>query len=102
MQSRFTKAADVYSFGITILELACNLDLPKNGPLWSELRNDKFPQCLCRISPDLQTIIRSTMCSSYQQRPDINTLLRNEKVQEILSKRRHCLPLNQVVIIFFF
>lgn len=43
MQFIFTKAADIFSVGITTLELACNMDLPKNGPLWAELRNDKFP-----------------------------------------------------------
>lgn len=99
MQSQFTKAADVFSFGISILELACNLELPKNGPLWSQLRNDIFPLCLCQISPDLQIIIRSTMRSSYQQRPDVNTLLMTDKVQDILAKRRHSLPLKTVVII---
>lgn len=48
MQAHFTKAADIFSFGITALELVCNLDLPNNGPLWVQLRNGTFPTCLER------------------------------------------------------
>lgn len=43
LQGRFTKAADIFSLGITILELACNLDLPKNGHLWQKLRDGLLP-----------------------------------------------------------
>lgn len=51
LQFMFTKAADIFSVGITTLELACNMDLPKSGPLWGELRNDKFPPCFdCKSS----------------------------------------------------
>ena len=32
-QGRFTKACDVFSLGINMLELACNLDLPRHGDL---------------------------------------------------------------------
>lgn len=48
MRSKFTKAADIFSLGITILELACNMDLPNNGPLWQQLRENIFPQFLSR------------------------------------------------------
>lgn len=44
LQGVFTKAADIFSLGITILELACTLELPKNGHLWQELRNGVFPE----------------------------------------------------------
>lgn len=43
LQGRFTKAADIFSLGITILELSCNLELPANGVLWRQLRNGVFP-----------------------------------------------------------
>uniref|UniRef100_A0A915DBR9 non-specific serine/threonine protein kinase n=1 Tax=Ditylenchus dipsaci TaxID=166011 RepID=A0A915DBR9_9BILA len=33
-----TKAADIFSLGMTILELATDLDLPNNGVFWHELR----------------------------------------------------------------
>jgi len=34
-----TKAADIFSLGMTILELATDLDLPNNGVFWHEIRN---------------------------------------------------------------
>jgi membrane-associated tyrosine/threonine-specific cdc2-inhibitory kinase len=43
MTGHFTKAADIFSVGITMLELASDLDLPSRGPLWHELRNGIFP-----------------------------------------------------------
>lgn len=43
MQGNFSKSADIFSLGIAILELSCNLDLPPNGPLWQELRTGIFP-----------------------------------------------------------
>lgn len=47
MNGIFTKAADIYSLGITILEVACDIDLPRNGPLWHELRAGVLPDhCL--------------------------------------------------------
>lgn len=44
----FTKAADVFSLGIVMLELSCDLMLPQNGTLWQQLRNDTFPQQLIK------------------------------------------------------
>lgn len=119
MQFKFTKAADIFSVGITTLELACNMDLPKNGPLWVELRNDKFPPCFdCKnaawpnleiifficcvyfpvISAELQQVIRSSMNSAYKDRPNIDTLLMTPKVQEILAQRKRFLPLKRIAV----
>lgn len=39
----FTKAADIFSLGITIFELSSKLELPKNGFLWHALRNGNIP-----------------------------------------------------------
>lgn len=44
MHGDFSKAADIFSLGISVLELACNLQLPSNGILWQDLRNGIFPQ----------------------------------------------------------
>ena len=40
----YTKAADVFSLGITVLELACDLDLPASGALWHKLRDESGPE----------------------------------------------------------
>lgn len=43
LEGKFSKAADIFSLGITILELTCNLELPANGMLWQQLRSNVFP-----------------------------------------------------------
>ena len=44
-----TKAADIFSLGMTILELATDLDLPNNGVFWHEIRHrmidEKYINC---------------------------------------------------------
>lgn len=43
MQGIYTKSADIFSLGITILELATDLDLPSHGQGWHLLRSGKIP-----------------------------------------------------------
>ena len=42
----FTKAADVFSLGLIIIELATNLDLPSGGVFWNYLRAGNLPNDL--------------------------------------------------------
>ena len=35
---------DIYSLGLSILEILIEDDLPKNGPLWQEMRNREIPR----------------------------------------------------------
>jgi len=44
MQGVVTTKADVFSLGLTILEIACHVDLPKGGTLWHQLRNGELPE----------------------------------------------------------
>lgn len=41
MQGQVTTKADVFSLGLTLLEVACSVDLPKQGALWHTLRQGK-------------------------------------------------------------
>ncbi|KAK4237413.1 hypothetical protein C8A03DRAFT_34616 [Achaetomium macrosporum] len=36
---KFDKPADIFSLGLVILEIACNVFMPDNGPTWQALRN---------------------------------------------------------------
>lgn len=88
MQGYFSKAADVFSLGITILELACNLELPPNGPLWQQLRSDIMPEEFIKVlSPELQFVIKSMMSSDPMQRPTVDELLLNPKFVALLQNR---------------
>ncbi|OAA62538.1 serine/threonine-protein kinase-like protein [Niveomyces insectorum RCEF 264] len=38
LQGKYDKPADVFSLGLIVLEIACNVFLPDNGPIWVALR----------------------------------------------------------------
>ena len=48
----YTRAADIFSLGMTLLELATGLDLPNHGSLWTRLRK---PRPLDAIPPEFLT-----------------------------------------------
>lgn len=43
MEGKFSPAADVFSLGISMLEVACDLQLPSNGETWQMLRRGDLP-----------------------------------------------------------
>ena len=43
MNQEFGPPADLFSLGMTILELATDLDLPKHGDAWQMLRQGELP-----------------------------------------------------------
>ena len=38
LQGIFTSRADVFSLGITLLSVVCDIELPKNGDMWHKVR----------------------------------------------------------------
>ncbi len=80
-----TCAADVFSLGMTILELATDLDLPRSGDLWHELRTGKIPANLIKsLSPDLVNIIMQMIEPDHLKRATVNELLTNSRVQYLI------------------
>lgn len=89
MQGQFTKAADIFSLGITILEIACDLDLPNGGEGWHQLRDGQIPdQLLNGISFELRNIIKLMMDPDYQRRPSADELLHHPFICKIERNRR--------------
>ncbi|XP_055609501.1 membrane-associated tyrosine- and threonine-specific cdc2-inhibitory kinase-like [Uranotaenia lowii] len=89
MEGRYTKAVDIFSLGIAILELSCNLELPSNGPLWQRLRSGLFPpELLCRLSSDLQNVIRWMMSPKAESRPTVDTLLQHHRIAALHQERK--------------
>lgn len=43
LQGSYGTAADVFSLGLTILEVACNMELPHGGEGWQQLRQGYLP-----------------------------------------------------------
>lgn len=88
LQGFFSKAADIFSLGACILELACNIELETNGPLWQQLREGQLPkEFLQELSPDLQALIKWMLEPNPNERPDVNTLLRHPRIAAIHNSR---------------
>jgi len=89
MQGIFTKAADVFSLGITIFELACFVDLPRGGDLWQNLRDGRLPTEFTRgISPDLLALIKKMMSRDANDRPTVGDILENPHVKKVARRRK--------------
>lgn len=59
LQNRFSKAADIFSLGITMLELASKLYMPQNGYLWHYLRTGHLPEKDLQRKPLLQRLFEA-------------------------------------------
>ncbi|KRY41227.1 Membrane-associated tyrosine- and threonine-specific cdc2-inhibitory kinase wee-1.3 [Trichinella spiralis] len=79
---------DIFSLGITILELASDLDVPKNGDVWHYLRTGQLPEGLLRrVSPELREVIRSMMHPEHDKRPTAAELLEIPAVKALMPWR---------------
>ncbi|XP_072014796.1 membrane-associated tyrosine- and threonine-specific cdc2-inhibitory kinase-like [Amphiura filiformis] len=90
LQGKFGKHADVFSLGITMLELACDLELPRNGALWHQLRKGEIPWDICKknISESLKETISLMMHPDYQKRPTVDQLLSMPSLKRAIRVRR--------------
>lgn len=83
LEGTFTKAADIFSLGITVLELACSLELPKGGPLWQQLRRKQLPvEFTTGLSDDLILLISSMMDPNPCNRPTVDDILSMQCVRQ--------------------
>uniref|UniRef100_A0A1I7ZYF6 non-specific serine/threonine protein kinase n=1 Tax=Steinernema glaseri TaxID=37863 RepID=A0A1I7ZYF6_9BILA len=71
-----SSASDIFSLGMTVLELATGLNLPKNGDRWVDLRNGILPEdFMDRLSVQLQNTIRRMIHKNPSARPTAAQLL---------------------------
>lgn len=72
----YTKAADIFSLGLIMLELAADVELPSNGDSWQNLRHGDFSELSLDDTSDmLNQLIREMTHSSYELRPSIQKVL---------------------------
>ncbi|CAL8129806.1 unnamed protein product [Orchesella dallaii] len=90
MQGKVSTKADVFSLGLTLLEVACSVDLPKSGELWHTLRSGgKLPEPCPRDMPDsLQPIVKLMITPDVNGRPDVSDLFNVPAVRAHVQRRK--------------
>lgn len=73
---QYSKAADVFSLGLIMLEAAGNVELPDNGEPWQKLRRDDFSDVdLSTVSGSLLRVLTQLLCSEPGQRATIDEIV---------------------------
>ncbi|CAI9603326.1 unnamed protein product [Staurois parvus] len=72
----FTKAADVFSLGMSLLEVACNMELPKGGESWQQLRRGHLPtEFTLQLPQDFLKVLGGMLEPDYRCRATVDWLL---------------------------
>lgn len=121
LQGHFSKAADIFSLGIAMLELSCCMDLPSNGPLWHELRQGKLPEefisseyfnsndteletktiiSIAEISVELQQVIKCMMSPDPRQRATTEQLLAHPRLVRMQKQEKSMVTLKLLVSVY--
>ncbi|KAL0564073.1 mitosis inhibitor protein kinase swe1 [Marasmius crinis-equi] len=89
LQGTYGKAADVFSFGMTILETASNIVVPDQGEAWHSLRREDFSQVDLEDSPELLELIRGMMRTEPSLRLQIDEVYGHPVVSRARRSMEH-------------
>jgi serine/threonine protein kinase len=96
-----TCAADVFSLGMTILELATDLDLPRGGEAWHQLRNGQIPSHLVSsLSEDLVDIIMRMIEPDHLKRARVDDLLNMPRIRSLINRNKRKILYRQMANYF--
>eukprot|EP00040_Diaphanoeca_grandis_P031867 m.191639 g.191639 ORF g.191639 m.191639 type:complete len:430 (+) comp32440_c1_seq1:86-1375(+) len=85
--SGFGQEVDVFSAGMTLLDLASGRELPGSGPWWHELRKGSLPRDLFGdVSPEFADVVERMLSPQPHKRPTTKELLEHPQVRA--SERR--------------
>lgn len=77
LQGQIGKPADIFSFGLIMLELIANIELPTQGDSWQMLRNDNFSLITFEedIPTEMITLVKGMLRSLPKERLKIDQIL---------------------------
>ncbi|XP_041035975.1 membrane-associated tyrosine- and threonine-specific cdc2-inhibitory kinase [Carcharodon carcharias] len=85
----YSKAADVFSLGMTILDISCNLELPRSGDGWQKLRQGYLPQeFVSGLSPGLLEVLRAMLQPDFRLRISVDKLLALPALHRVQRQRQ--------------
>ncbi|XP_029384023.1 membrane-associated tyrosine- and threonine-specific cdc2-inhibitory kinase [Echeneis naucrates] len=99
LRGEYGPAADVFSLGVSILELACNIEVPNGGEGWQQLRQGCLPSELTSgLSSELQVVLQMMLAPEPSERPTVSELLALPSVRKRRWKRRIYLALAEAMV----
>eukprot|EP00050_Salpingoeca_kvevrii_P022562 m.128164 g.128164 ORF g.128164 m.128164 type:complete len:276 (-) comp9743_c6_seq1:198-1025(-) len=86
----FGKPADIFSAGLTILDMGCDYELPARGAEFRTIRSGVIPDFLFEdLSSTMEGLIREMMHPNPQARPTVEDLLRHPMIAPRVAARQH-------------
>ncbi|XP_041740036.2 membrane-associated tyrosine- and threonine-specific cdc2-inhibitory kinase [Coregonus clupeaformis] len=99
LRGEYGPAADVFSLGVSILELACNMEVPKGGEGWQQLRQGHLPaEFTNALSVELQTVLRMMLAPEVSVRATVPELLNLPVVRRHRWRRHVSLLLRETLL----
>lgn len=99
-----THKIDIFSLGLSILELIADIELPKNGPVWRKIRNESIPKEFTDKIPVLNKdfdnqkkiieLITEMSQVNSKLRPELESIINNNEKYPELYKRNQMLKNN--------
>ncbi|CAG0901275.1 unnamed protein product, partial [Cyprideis torosa] len=88
MEDSFSKAADIFSLGVTMLEIALYLELPRDGVYWHDMRHGVLPREVTSLSIELQRVLRLMLHPDPEKRATADELLDMDIFKRRIRLRR--------------
>jgi mitosis inhibitor protein kinase SWE1 len=90
---QYDKPADIFALGLVILEIACNVFMPDNGPTWQALRNGDLSTVATLTCGEAGAIVRDANGLPIEHDSGISQVMDDHDVGlGISGKRRDSFP----------
>ncbi|KAJ8938299.1 hypothetical protein NQ318_020358 [Aromia moschata] len=98
LEGIYQPSCDIFGLGISLLELAADLELPSYGPLWQQLRHEVLPQNFYdRVSLGFKVIIERMLNPEYELRPSAEKLLKYNSMKAIEKRDKKCARMDYAI-----